>query len=107
MTTLTIMRILPREVDPLVYNMLTEDPGHVPYSDVGGLSEQLRELREVVELPLTNPELFQRKNDFFKVNFRVMVFRSWNQNSKRSTFIWSAWNWKDFISKSHSFQYGL
>ena len=29
MTTLTIMRILPREVDPLVYNMSTEDPGDV------------------------------------------------------------------------------
>lgn len=60
MTTYTIMRILPREVDPLVYNMLTEDPGEVHYSSVGGLSEQLREIREVVELPLTNPELFQR-----------------------------------------------
>ncbi|KNC70303.1 hypothetical protein SARC_17171, partial [Sphaeroforma arctica JP610] len=27
MTTLTIMRTLPREVDPLVYNMTSEDPG--------------------------------------------------------------------------------
>ena len=26
----------------------------------GGLSEQIRELREVIELPLLNPELFQR-----------------------------------------------
>ena len=30
------------------------------YSDVGGLNEQIRELREVIELPLINPELFQR-----------------------------------------------
>jgi ATP-dependent 26S proteasome regulatory subunit len=29
MTTLTIMRILPREVDPLVYHMAAEDPGKV------------------------------------------------------------------------------
>ena len=29
MTTLTIMRVLPREVDPLVYNMAAEDPGKV------------------------------------------------------------------------------
>ncbi|KAF3849470.1 hypothetical protein F7725_019189 [Dissostichus mawsoni] len=42
MTTLTIMRYLPREVDPLVYNMSHEDPG------------------SVIELPLTNPELFLR-----------------------------------------------
>ena len=36
MTTLTIMRALPREVDPVVFNMLTEDPGNVSYGDVGG-----------------------------------------------------------------------
>ena len=40
-------RYLPREVDPLVYNMSMEDPGDVNYSTIGGLSEQIRELREV------------------------------------------------------------
>lgn len=40
-------RYLPREVDPLVYNMSHEDPGNVSYSEIGGLSEQIRELREV------------------------------------------------------------
>jgi len=60
MTTLTIMRYLPREVDPLVYNMSIEDPGDISYAQIGGLSEQIRELREVIELPLMNPELFQR-----------------------------------------------
>ncbi|KAF9684391.1 hypothetical protein SADUNF_Sadunf04G0113500 [Salix dunnii] len=60
MTTLTIMRALPREVDPVVYSMLHEDPGNVSYSAVGGLSDQIRELRESIELPLMNPELFLR-----------------------------------------------
>ncbi|CAM6124022.1 unnamed protein product [Calypogeia fissa] len=60
MTTLTIMRALPREVDPVVYNMLHEDPGNVSYSAVGGLNEQIRALRESIELPLMNPELFLR-----------------------------------------------
>ncbi|KER21454.1 hypothetical protein T265_10217 [Opisthorchis viverrini] len=60
MTTLTIMRQLPREVDPLVHNMSAEDPGDVSYHSVGGLAEQIRELREVIELPLMNPELFIR-----------------------------------------------
>lgn len=60
MTTLTIMRVLPREVDPLVFNMLHESPGKVSYNEVGGLHEQIRGMREVVELPLTNPELFKR-----------------------------------------------
>ncbi|KAL6777793.1 RPT4 [Auxenochlorella protothecoides x Auxenochlorella symbiontica] len=59
-TTLTIMRILPREVDPMVHNMTTEDPGQVDYSSIGGLSEQIRELREAIELPLINPEIFMR-----------------------------------------------
>lgn len=60
MTTLTIMRYLPREVDPTVYHMLNEDAGNVSFSSIGGLNEQIRELREVIELPLTNPELFLR-----------------------------------------------
>ncbi|KAH3665159.1 hypothetical protein OGATHE_003974 [Ogataea polymorpha] len=60
MTTLTIMRILPREVDPLVYNMTTFEPGEISFSGIGGLTEQVRELREVIELPLKNPELFIR-----------------------------------------------
>ncbi|GAA5837527.1 hypothetical protein JCM5353_007961 [Sporobolomyces roseus] len=60
MTTLTIMRILPREVDPLVYNMTMEDPKGASFAGVGGLGDQIRELREVIELPLMNPELFMR-----------------------------------------------
>jgi len=60
MTTLTIMRQLPREVDPMVFSMLHEDPGKISYTDVGGLTEQIRQMREVIELPLTNPELFIR-----------------------------------------------
>jgi len=59
-TTLTIMRKLPREVDPMVFKMLDEDPGDVTYKSIGGLNDQIRELRESIELPLTNPELFQR-----------------------------------------------
>ena len=50
MTTLTIMRILPREVDPVVYNMSTETPGDANYGSIGGLNEQIRELREVKDV---------------------------------------------------------
>lgn len=41
------MRVLPREVDPLVYKMSLEDPGNASFAGIGGLSEQVRELREV------------------------------------------------------------
>ena len=32
----------------------------VSFSDIGGLHEQIWELREVIELTLTNPDLFVR-----------------------------------------------
>ncbi|MEO6092362.1 MAG: CDC48 family AAA ATPase [Novosphingobium sp.] len=35
-------------------------PGVVNYDDVGGMSETIRQLREMVELPLRYPELFTR-----------------------------------------------
>jgi 26S proteasome regulatory subunit T4 len=54
MTTLTIMRILPREVDPMVYKMSLEDPGGASFAGIGGLGEQVRELREVRSYPFAN-----------------------------------------------------
>mmetsp|Transcript_25821 Transcript_25821/g.43069 ORF Transcript_25821/g.43069 Transcript_25821/m.43069 type:complete len:389 (+) Transcript_25821:71-1237(+) len=60
MTTLTIMRPMPREVDPTVFNMLHDESASIDFSEIGGLNDQIRELREVIELPLTNPELFIR-----------------------------------------------
>ena len=44
----------------MVFNMMNEDPGKVDFSDIGGLGDQLRILRETIELPITNPELFKR-----------------------------------------------
>ncbi len=41
------IQVLPREVDPVVFKMLSEDPGEVSYSSIGGLNEQIRDLREV------------------------------------------------------------
>lgn len=37
--TYTLVRILPREVDPMVFNMMNEDPGKVGFDDVGGLND--------------------------------------------------------------------
>lgn len=36
---MTIIRVLPREVDPAVNSMSAEDPGSVGFGDVGGLSD--------------------------------------------------------------------
>lgn len=60
MATHTIMHALPREVDPSVYHMSKEDPGNIDYSDIGGLGDQLNEIREIIELPIVNPGIFKR-----------------------------------------------
>lgn len=61
MTTLTIVKVLPRKVDAQVYTMqATDSDKPVSFQEIGGLQEQMRALREVIELPLTNPELFLR-----------------------------------------------
>lgn len=58
--TLAIVGILPPSRDPLVHGMEVIESPNVSFSDIGGLDEQIRELRETVELPLTRPELFER-----------------------------------------------
>jgi len=58
--TFAIMELLPSSKDPFVRGMEIEDVPDVTYDDIGGLKEQLREIRETVELPLTHPELFER-----------------------------------------------
>jgi len=55
----TIVEILPDNTDPYISAMEVIEKPNVRYSDIGGLKEQIMELREVVELPLKNPELFE------------------------------------------------
>ena len=57
-STLTIMKLLLNRTDPVIDAMLNEDPGIVNYKDIGGLEKQLQQLKEVIELPLFNPEIF-------------------------------------------------
>lgn len=57
---LSIMEILPSKKDPLVLGMEIEEAPAVTYADVGGLEEQIREIRETVELPLLRKDLFAK-----------------------------------------------
>lgn len=59
-TTLTITLVLPREVDPMIQSMGEDKPKGVDFDSIGGLYEQIREIREVIELPIKNPEIFKR-----------------------------------------------
>ena len=59
--TFAIMEILPTKLDPFVKGMEVIDSiPDISYGDVGGLEEQIQEVRETVELPLLKPELFKR-----------------------------------------------
>ena len=49
---------LPPRIDPTVTMMQVEEKPDVTYSDVGGCKEQIEKLREVVEMPLLQPERF-------------------------------------------------
>jgi len=59
-STLTIMKLLISRTDPIIDTMLNENSGIVNYKDIGGLEKQLQQLKEVVELPLFNPEIFSQ-----------------------------------------------
>ena len=58
--TLAIINVLVDENDPQAKAMeLIENP-KVNFSNVGGLKDAIMELKETIELPLTNPELFEK-----------------------------------------------
>ncbi|GAB9466412.1 hypothetical protein Gpo141_00003788 [Globisporangium polare] len=51
-------KILPTKVDPLVSLMKVEKVPDSTYDMIGGLDKQIREIKEVIELPIKHPELF-------------------------------------------------
>lgn len=56
---LAIVGILQDEVDPLVSVMKVDKAPLESYADIGGLEQQIQEIKESVELPLTHPELYE------------------------------------------------
>jgi len=56
---LSVIGILGDEVDPLVSVMKVDKAPLETYADIGGLEDQIQEIKEAVELPLTHPELYE------------------------------------------------
>ena len=52
-------KVLPNKVDPLVSLMMVEKVPDSTYDMVGGLDRQIKEIKEVIELPVKHPELFE------------------------------------------------
>ena len=58
--TLAVMGVLPASVDPIVTASEIVEKPSITYEDVGGLSDQIRDIREAVEFPLLRAELYKR-----------------------------------------------
>uniref|UniRef100_A0A0K0DN17 AAA domain-containing protein n=1 Tax=Angiostrongylus cantonensis TaxID=6313 RepID=A0A0K0DN17_ANGCA len=52
-------KVLPNKVDPLVSVMMVEKVPDATYEMIGGLDKQIKEIKEVIELPVKHPELFE------------------------------------------------
>ena len=55
----TLHKILPTKIDPLVALMKVEKVPDATYDLIGGVDKQIREIKEVIELPIKHPELFE------------------------------------------------
>ncbi|KYH27343.1 proteasome-activating nucleotidase 1 [Halalkalicoccus paucihalophilus] len=57
--SLSIVKQLEGETDVRARVMQVEESPDVSYTDIGGLDEQMNEVRETVEMPLLKPEMFE------------------------------------------------
>jgi len=54
-----VVGILADDADPMVSVMKVEKAPLESYADIGGLHDQIQEIKEAVEMPLTHPELYE------------------------------------------------
>jgi len=57
---LSIVKVIGNIYDSRVRVMELEESPDISYAQIGGLSDQIKEVREAVEYPLTRPEIFRR-----------------------------------------------
>jgi len=57
--TMSVVGILQDDTDPMVSVMKVEKAPLESYADIGGLEDQIQEIKEAVELPLAHPELYE------------------------------------------------
>merc|ERR1712057_29684 len=56
---LAVVGLLGDDVDPMVNVMKVDKAPLETFADIGGLEQQIQEIKEAVELPLTHPELYE------------------------------------------------
>jgi len=55
----SVVGVLSDDPDSMVALMKLEKAPLETYGDIGGLEQQIQEIKEAVELPLTNPEYYE------------------------------------------------
>ncbi len=58
--SLSIVKTLDDETDVRARVMEVDESPDVTYADIGGIEEQMEEVRETVEMPLRSPEMFEQ-----------------------------------------------
>jgi proteasome regulatory subunit len=58
--TLAVMGVLPPSYDPIVTGAEIIEKPQITYGDIGGLEQQIMELKEAVEDPLLKPDLYRK-----------------------------------------------
>lgn len=56
---LTVVNVFPAKKDKDISAMEIDEKPDVTYADIGGLDTQITEIKETVELPIKNPEIFE------------------------------------------------
>ncbi len=55
-----VLEVLPDSLDVYVKAMEVVETPKISYADIGGLKDQIRDIKELVELPLLRPQLFEK-----------------------------------------------
>ena len=58
--SLAIVEVLPISKDPLITGAEIVEKPDIGYKNIGGLDTQIRDIKEIIELPMKNPKLFQK-----------------------------------------------
>ncbi len=58
--SLAVIEVLPPVKDPMVLGMEVIEAPDIDYQNIGGLEDQINEIKETVELPLLKPDLFEK-----------------------------------------------
>ena len=92
------------KVDPLVSLMMVEKVPDSTYDMIGGLDKQIKEIKEVIELPVKHPELFdslgiaQPKVSYYHTDGIFNHFSC----QLGCVVVWSSWYREDTVSQSSS-----